>query len=73
MPRIESDYKFIKYLGSGNFSRVGLYQARLTEELFAIKTTSMSIMSVNEVQALGTLSMFSEKSKNIVRYYCSWI
>jgi hypothetical protein len=53
------DYQFIKYLGQGNFSRVGLYKSRLTEEEFAIKTTELSLMSVNEVQALGTLSMFS--------------
>lgn len=31
-------------------------------------------MSVNEVQALGTLStMFADNSRNIVRYYHSWV
>jgi|LakMenE01Jun11ns_1017448.scaffolds.fasta_scaffold8515085_1 serine/threonine protein kinase len=30
-------------------------------------------MSVNEVQALGTLAIFGEKSQNIIRYYHSWI
>lgn len=30
-------------------------------------------MSVNEAQALGTLSIFNQKSKNIIRYYHSWV
>lgn len=47
LPLIDMDYKFIRYLGSGNFSRVGLYESRLTQEQFAIKITSLSLMSVN--------------------------
>lgn len=30
LPRLEADYKFIRYLGLGNFSRVALYESRLT-------------------------------------------
>lgn len=45
----------------------------MTGDLFAIKETKASRMSVNEVQALGTLSIFSQKSKNIIRYFHSWV
>ena len=30
-------------------------------------------MSVNEAQALGALSILNKKSRNIVRYYHSWV
>jgi serine/threonine protein kinase len=70
---MEQDYIFIKRLGAGNFSNVSLYKSRLTGELFAIKIAKATRMSVNEAQALGTLSIFAEKSKNIIRYYHSWI
>ena len=30
-------------------------------------------MSINEVQALGTLTIFAEKSKNLVRYFYCWV
>jgi hypothetical protein len=30
-------------------------------------------MSINEVQALGTLTLMADQSKNIIRYYHSWI
>ena len=60
-------------MGEGNFSSVNLYRSRMTGDLFAIKETKASRMSVNEVQALGTLSIFSQKSKNIIRYFHSWV
>jgi hypothetical protein len=45
----------------------------MTGDLFAIKITQLSSMPVNEAQALGTLSIFNQKSKNIIRYYYSWV
>jgi serine/threonine protein kinase len=70
---LDQDYIFLKKLGEGNFSSVGLYRSRMTGNLFAIKSTKLSSMSVNEAQALGTLSIFNQKSKNIIRYYHSWV
>ena len=67
------DYIFERMIGQGNFSQVGLYRSRMSGDLFAIKVTKASSMSVNEAQALGTLSIFNKKSKNIVRYYHSWV
>lgn len=45
--RLDQDYIFQKKLGEGNFSSVGLYRSRMTGDLFAIKTTKLSSMSVN--------------------------
>jgi hypothetical protein len=56
---MEQDYIFVKKLGAGNFSNVSLYKSRLTGEIFAIKIAKATKMSVNEVQALGTLSIFA--------------
>lgn len=45
--RLEEDYEFLRRLGSGNFSNVGLYESRLTKEKFAIKMGRANMMSVN--------------------------
>lgn len=73
LSRLDMDYIYERALGKGNFSSVGLYRSRMTGDLFAIKATKASSMSVNEAQALGTLSIFNQKTKNIVRYYHSWV
>ena len=71
--RLEADYIYIRGLGNGNFSSVALYQSKMTGQFFAIKKNTISSMSVNEIQALATLSMVAESCKNIVRYYHSWL
>lgn len=73
LSRLEQDYELVQCLGSGHFSDVGLYRSRMTGELFAIKTAKANRMSVNEVQALGSLWVMSGQCPNIVRYYHSWI
>ena len=47
LSRLEQDYSLVQHLGRGHFSEVGLYQSRLSNELFAIKTTRANRMSVN--------------------------
>lgn len=39
----------------------------------AIKETKANRMSINEVQALGSLWVLVEHSPNVVRYYHSWV
>lgn len=60
-------------LGNGNFSQVGLYRSRLSKELFAIKEAKANCMSINEVQALGSLWALVSSCSNVIRYYHSWI
>ena len=72
LSRFDQDYEIVKTLGEGCFSSVMLCRSKLTGDLVAIKEAKASSMSVNEVQALGTLSIFAEKSKNIVKYHHSW-
>jgi serine/threonine protein kinase len=71
--RLEQDYCLVQHLGKGHFSEVGLYESRLSGELFAIKTAKANRMSVNEVQALGSIWVLSGQCANVVRYYHSWI
>jgi wee1-like protein kinase len=73
LSRLEKDYIYERKLGEGNFSFVGLYKFRMTGDFFAVKITKSSKMSVNEVQALGALSILSQRCKNIVRYFHSWV
>lgn len=73
LSRLEQDYSLIHMLGSGNFSKVGLYRSRLSSDLFAIKETRANTMSINEVQALGSLWVLAEQCANVVRYYHSWV
>lgn len=73
LSRLEQDYQLVRTLGSGNFSEVGLFQSRLSQEMFAIKQTRANRMSINEVQALGALWALVEQSPNVIRYFHSWI
>lgn len=45
----------------------------MTGEAVAIKTAKANRMSVNEVQALGSLWVLSGQCPNVVRYYHSWV
>jgi serine/threonine protein kinase len=45
----------------------------MSKELFAIKETKANRMSINEVQALGSLWALVEQSPNVIRYFHSWI
>jgi len=71
--RLDQDYEFICSLGKGNFSSVGLYMSKVQGQRFAIKKNKTSSMSVNEIQALATLSIVAEKCPNIIRYYHAWV
>ena len=73
LTRLDQDYQLVHMLGQGNFSQVGLYQSRISKELFAIKQTRANRMSINEAQALGSLWALVEQSPNVVRYFHSWI
>jgi len=73
LSRLEQDYSLVHMLGSGNFSQVGLYKSRLSGDIFAIKEARANSMSINEVQALGSLWVQCEQSPNVVRYYHSWV
>lgn len=73
LSRLEQDYALVKQLGNGHFSHVGLYRSRLTNDPFAIKEARANSMSINEVQALGSLWAQSEQSPHVVRYYHSWV
>ncbi|CAM5999428.1 unnamed protein product [Sphagnum balticum] len=57
----------------GHFSSVCLYQSRITGETFAIKAARADTVSMNEAQALGTLSLVAGTCAHIVRYYHSWV
>jgi serine/threonine protein kinase len=70
---LDQDYEFICHLGKGNFSSVGLYMSKVQGQKFAIKQNKTSSMSVNEIQALATLSIVAEKCPNIIRYYHAWV
>lgn len=71
--RLDQDYEFICSLGRGNFSSVSLYMSKVQGQKFAIKQNKTSSMSVNEIQALATLSIVAEKCPNIIRYYHAWV
>lgn len=73
LSRLEQDYQQVQVLGRGNFSEVGLYRSRLSQELFAIKQTRANRMSINEVQALGSLWALVEQSPHVIRYFHSWV
>jgi serine/threonine protein kinase len=73
LSRLEQDYQLVQVLGRGNFSEVGLYTSRLSQEPFAIKQTRANRMSINEVQALGSLWALVEQSPHVVRYFHSWV
>ena len=73
LSRMEQDYCLVQHLGGGNFSEVGLYKSRFTGELFAIKIAKANSMSVNEVQALGSLWVLAGQCPHVVRYYHSWV